>query len=111
MLFMAIVIPVVVEGMTIAHRAGIVADRSRVAAQLADRLLTEVVLTEQWRDGDQTGEFEPDFPGYRWSLTTEAWQEDVMRLVWVEVTYVVQGREFSVRLCTLAPEEVSESEP
>ena len=104
MLFMAIVIPVVVEAMAIANRAAVVAERSRVAAQLADKLLSEATVTNQWRNGDQTGDFEPDYPGYEWRLTTAGWNEDVMRVVSVEVAFLVQGRTSSVRLSTLVSE-------
>ena len=50
MVFVAIVIPVAVEGVLIANRAGTVAERKRVAARLADRLLAELVLTGEWAD-------------------------------------------------------------
>ena len=58
MLFMAIVIPVAVRGVMLANRAGVVAERTRVAAQLADTLLTETVVTESWRYGAQEGDFD-----------------------------------------------------
>ena len=110
MLFMGIVIPVAVRGVMLANRAGVVAERTRVASQLADTLLTEAVVTESWRYGAQDGEFEEEWPGYRWILDTEAWEEDAMRLVRVEVLYDVQDREYSVRLSTLAKEEREEAE-
>ena len=110
MLFMAIVIPVAVRGVMLANRAGVVAERTRVAAQLADTLLTETVVTESWRYGAQEGDFEEEWPGYRWILDTEAWEEDAMRLVRVEVLYDVEDREYSVRLSTLAEEEQEEAE-
>lgn len=101
MIIMAIVIPVIVEGIAIAGRAAVAAERKREAAQLADRVLTEAIVTGQWRDTNQEGSFEPDYPGFYWRLTTETWDEDVMRLVSVEVTFAVQGRESFVRLSTL----------
>ena len=110
MLFMGIVIPVAVRGVMLANRAGVVAERTRVASQLADTLLTETVVTESWRYGAQEGDFEEEWPGYRWILDTEAWEEDAMRLVRVEVLYDVQDREYSVRLSTLAKEEQEEAE-
>lgn len=110
MLFMAIVIPVAVRGVMLANRAGVVAERTRVASQLADTLLTEAVVTELWRDGFQEGDFEEEWPGYRWVLDTEAWEEDSMRVVWVEILFDVQDREYAVRLSTLAAEEQEEAE-
>ena len=105
MLFMAIVIPVTVEGITLANRAGVVAERKRVAVELADLLLTEKVLTQEWDDGDQQGDFGEDWPGYAWTLWNEEWEEAGIRLVGVEVGFQVQGRDYSVGLSTLAEEE------
>jgi hypothetical protein len=104
MLFMAIVVPVMVQGMTVASRAGIAAQRQREAVELADRLLTELVLTDDWRDSDGDGDFGEDWPGYRWVLRDDGWEEDTMREVTVEVLYTVQGRERSVTLTTLTDE-------
>jgi len=105
MLFMAIVIPVTVEGIMIANRAGVAAERKRVAVGLADMLLTEKVVTEEWRDGEQQGDFGEDWPEYNWVLRNETWEEDGMRLISVEVQFQVQGRDYSVGLSTLAEEE------
>lgn len=104
MLFMAIVVPVMVQGMTVANRVGIAAERQREAVELADRLLTELVLTDEWRDSERDGDFGEDWPGYRWVLSDDTWEEDAMRVVSVQVFFKVQGRELSVELTTLADE-------
>lgn len=108
MVFMAIVLPVAFEGMSIATRGSVASQRSREAAQLADGLLTELVATGDWQQGNQDGDFAPEHPGYHWTLKTEDWSEDVMRLLTVEVTYTVQGHDYSVRLSTLTPEAEQE---
>ena len=104
MLFMAIVVPVMVQGMTVASRAGIVAERQREAVELADRLLTELVLTGDWRDSESEGDFGEDWPGYRWVLSDGEWEEDTMLVVSVEVFFQVRGREHSLELTTLVDE-------
>ena len=109
MLFMAIVIPVTVEGIMIANRAGVAAERKRVAVGLADMLLTKKVVTEEWRDGEQLGDFGEDWPEYNWVLRNEAWEEEGMRLISVEVQFQVQGRDYSVSLSTLVEEEEEEA--
>lgn len=101
MLFMAIVIPVTVQGLMVANRAGILAERKRVAAQLADKTLTEMVLTSQWQAGDQSGDYGDDAPDYHWNLTSEQWSEDSMTLVSVVVRFKVQAQDCQVRLSTL----------
>ncbi len=104
MLFMAIVIPVAVEGIAIAGRAGVAAERRREAAQLGDALLTQKVVTGEWQDGAQAGDFGADHPGFRWELTTTDWDQDAMCVVSVEVMFTVQGRSYSERLDTLVSE-------
>lgn len=113
MLFMAIVIPAAVNGIMIANRAGISAERKRVAAQLADQKLTEIIITREWLNGDEEGEFTEeqlggDAPLYRWGLTSYAWEEDAMRVVALTVYYDVQGLEHSVTLSTLDTETEEE---
>ncbi|MCX8036635.1 MAG: type II secretion system GspH family protein [Candidatus Sumerlaeia bacterium] len=106
MVFIAIVIPVAVRAVTFANRAALLAERKRIAAELASRVLTEKVVTDEWRSGgERQGTFGDNYPGYRWVLEDDTWSEDAMREVSVEVFFSVQGFEYSVRLTTLAPEE------
>lgn len=105
LLFMAIVIPVAIEGLRIASRAGIVAERKSVAAQLADSMLNDLIVTGKWREsGQQRGTFGDQWPGFRWMMKNELWNQDALRLVSVEVTYPVQNQEYNVRLSTLMPD-------
>ena len=110
MLFMAIVIPAAVQGLMVANRAGVVAERKAVAARLADGLLTETVLTDGWQDSDDEGDFGEEWPDYRWILESDAWDEDTMQLVSVEVFHFAQGQEFSVRLSTVVEEADDEED-
>ncbi len=109
MLIMAVVIPVVVEGALLANRVGVVAERERTAAILADAVLTEAVVTEGWRDGARSGDFGPAHPGFEWRIYDEAWDVDSLRRITVEVVFEVQGRLYTTQLTTLAPEEESDA--
>jgi general secretion pathway protein I len=110
MLFMAIVIPVAVRGMLVANRIGISAERKRVAAQLAEKILNEKLATEEWRNGDDQGDFGEDRPDYKWELTTQSWEEDEMSVVTVRVTYTVQGQEYAAELSTLGDDTDPDAE-
>jgi type II secretory pathway pseudopilin PulG len=99
--FMAIVIPVAVEGLRIANRAGQVAQRKDVASRIADRVLNEALVTGQMQSSARNGVAQEGFQEYRWSVRVEPWPEDTMRLVTVEVVYPVQGQEYDVHLSTL----------
>ncbi|HOE63750.1 MAG TPA: type II secretion system protein [Candidatus Sumerlaeota bacterium] len=110
MLFMAIVIPVTVRGISFANRLGVLAERKRTAQVLAEKKLNELILDESWREGNQSGEFadsteEADARSqYTWTLETSPWTDDDMRLVIVNVFYKVQETEHSASVATLAVE-------
>jgi hypothetical protein len=98
--FMAIVIPVAVEGMRIANMAGQVGQRKSVATRIADRSLNELLVTGNWRNS-KGGTILEGATEYRWSLLSQPWPQDTMRLVTVQVFFPVQGREYDVQLSTL----------
>lgn len=107
MLFMAVVFPVIINAFLTSNRAGTLAERSRLAAELADMKLNELIVTDDWRDGDTGGDFKPDYPGYTWSAYSDGWEADTMRAVHVTVYFQVQGSEYQVELTTLAGETES----
>ena len=51
LMFMAIVIPVAVEGLRLASRAGEVGERKVTAARIADRVMNELIATGDWQPG------------------------------------------------------------
>ena len=103
LVIMAIVVPVAIEGLRIGNRAGVVALRKGVAVQLADSLLNELIVTGNWRDSAQNGNFGEEWTGYRWRLLNEAWGKDALRMLSIQVIYQVQNREYTVQLSTLVP--------
>jgi type II secretory pathway pseudopilin PulG len=101
LLFMAIVIPVAMQGLSIASRAGVVAERKREAARVAERLLNECIVTTNWNQALRTDTVQEGDRQYRWTLRTESWTESTMELLSAEVVFPVQGTDYSVRLSTL----------
>jgi type II secretory pathway pseudopilin PulG len=89
MVFMAIVIPVVIEALHIASSAGEGALEKTEAARVADNILNQNILTK---------------------LNNEPWEQDPIRLISVEVTYVVRDKNYSVRLCTLVDGSAAQSQ-
>lgn len=103
LLFMAIVIPVALQAMRVAGRAGALAERKREAARVAERILNESVVTTNWNKSALSGTIMEADREYKWQLRTESWTESAdMRLLSVEVDFPVQGEEYSVRMSTLA---------
>jgi prepilin-type N-terminal cleavage/methylation domain-containing protein len=107
MLFLAIVIPVAMQGLRIASLAGEVGQRKVVAARLGNKILNELKVTGQLQNAGQSGVAKQDGLPYRWSVRSQAWTEDTtspMTLVTLTVTYAAQGKDYDVRLSTLEPQ-------
>ena len=103
MLFLAIVIPAAVEAMHLASLAGEVAARKAAATRVADRILNESLVTTNWSGGTQSGKTGEGALNFDWTLTTQAWPEDsAMQVVTAEVKFTAQGKDYSVKLNTLA---------
>jgi hypothetical protein len=112
LLFLAIVIPTAVEVLRIATLAGEVAARKSEAARVADRILSESVVTTNWSGAMQSGTVREGILDFRWTLTSGAWsqnpmpqaqaQASQMELLTAEVTYSAQGKDYSVKSSTLA---------
>ena len=105
LLFMAIVIPAAVEGLHIASLAGTVSERKGEAARVARRLLTESQVTTNGSPSTQGGTLTEGQRQFRWTMHSDLWNQDpnqnVMRLLSVEVFFTAQNREYSVRMSTL----------
>ena len=101
LVFMAIVIPVAVQGLRVANLAGQVGERKAVAIRIAERALSELVVTRQWQTSAQNGSIQEGPVPYRWTMRLEPWNQGALRLLTVQVTFPVQGQDYDVRLSTL----------
>jgi type II secretion system protein I len=101
MTLMAIVIPVTMQALAISNRAGQVAQRKAIAARVADTVLNDYVANSQTTRPVQKGVVEEGAYEFQWNITVENWRQDNMRMVTAEVTYPVQGQEYSVATSTL----------
>lgn len=107
MLFMAIVIPVAMQGLRIASLAGEVGQRKLVAARIGDKVLNELKVTGQLQNASQNGVVQDNGLNYNWSVKSQTWTEDTispMNLVTLTVTYTAQGKKYNVELNTLVPQ-------
>jgi len=102
MLFLAIVIPTAVEALHVASLAGEVAARKSAAARVADRILNESLVTTNWSGAVQSGTVAEGVLNFNWTLTAQDWPEHSMQMLTAEVKYQAQGKDFSVKLSTLA---------
>ncbi len=111
LLFLAIVIPTAVEALHVASLAGEVATRKAAAARVADRVLNESLVTTNWGAGVQSGTITEGILDFKWKLSSENWTGDpaqaaqagqALQVLTAEVTYSAQGKDYSVKLSTLA---------
>lgn len=105
LVFMAILIPVALEGLHIASRAGEVAARKSEAALVAEKVLNESIVTTNWNTTVQNGTVRQGNRDFRWTLRNDPWDKDpnqtVIRLLSAEVVFSAQGRDYSMRMSTL----------
>ena len=104
LLFMAIVIPVALNGLRIASLAAQVGERKTVAARVAERVLNEQTLPSSGTTGgnNTSGNITEGPYEYRWTIESAPWTEGTLQLKTVKVTYQVQGRDYEVTVSTLA---------
>ncbi len=100
---MAIVIPVAMEGMSVASRAGILGQRKAVAMRVAERMLNELMVETQTQQSSSSGSVADGDTSYAWTMRTENWAEDAMQQMTVAVTFTVQGNNYEVSVTTLLP--------
>src|ERR1043165_9812846 len=76
LVFMAILIPVALEGLSLASRAGEVAARKSEAAMVAERVLNENVVTTNWNTSVQNGVVRQGIRDFHWTLRNDPWDKD-----------------------------------
>src|SRR5690349_8237157 len=71
LLFMAIVIPVAMQAIRIANRAGVMSQRKAVATRIAERMLNEMIVTSQYQGTSLKGVINEAQQQYEWIMRTE----------------------------------------
>ncbi len=105
LLLMAIVIPVALQGLQVASRAGEMAQRKMIATRIGNMEMNSLKVMNQL-NGAGTGVVQDHGITYRWSVKCQGWTEDPISQLsqaTVTVTFPVQGRDFEVHLSTLIP--------
>src|SRR2546430_9112748 len=73
LVFMAIVIPVAVQGLRIANLSGQVAVRKSEASRVAERVLSESILTPYWNKSTLSGAAFEGLHQFRWQIRNQPW--------------------------------------
>jgi prepilin-type N-terminal cleavage/methylation domain-containing protein len=101
MVLIAMIMPVAMRSISLCTRLASQSRRQMEAASLAKAKLTELIVTGQWQDGNQKGQFEKEWPGYEWSMTVTNWTDASVRALELTVSWRSMGRQRGVTLSTL----------
>ena len=114
LLFMAILIPVTMQGVSVASRAGILGQRKATAMRIAERVLDEQILSGQMATATPYGSIVEGDTSYAWTMKSDPWPEEftiIMNVVTVRVEFEVQGTTFDVAVSTLYDPAVTTTAP
>lgn len=108
LLLVAIVLPVVMQGISLATGAASSAKRRTEAVSLAQSKMAELYATEGWRGGSLSGRF-TSFDGvnaadYSWRADVTGWTEPYVRQLAVHVSWDRTAGEQTITLTTLVYE-------
>ena len=106
LLLLALVLPAVMQGITLANGVGGTARRRTEAAGLADEKLNELLaLSNNQVPTNGSGDFSPNFPDYSWQMTVQSnWPLDTTGSLYqvdLSVFWTDYGRKQSLTLSTL----------
>jgi len=74
---LAVVMPAIMSAITSAQGLASDAKRRGEATGLAQAKLSQIVVSQQYVNGNLSGDFSPNNPGYKWQATVQAWPNDV----------------------------------
>ena len=97
----AIVLPVAMQGISIATGLASVTRQRAEAVALAESKLNELVITNQSQTAAISGDFAPQHPDYRWEALASDWEEANMRQLQITVAWTSRGSQRQVVLSTL----------
>lgn len=97
----AVLLPAVLRGVSLATALASQTRQRTEAAALAKLKLDELAVTRTWRTGEMTGDFGPDWPDYRWTASTGDWMAGAARELDVTVTWTSRRGEHAMTISTL----------
>jgi prepilin-type N-terminal cleavage/methylation domain-containing protein len=103
MVVIALVLPVALQGVSLAMQLGADAKLRGEAAQLAKGKLDELTATGAWKDQKLNGEFESQagLPAMSWTAEAGGWGNGTLNELTVTVTYTTAGKTRAVTMATL----------
>lgn len=100
---LALVVPVAMEALAVASRAGELGQRKAAAMRVGERVLEELLLGGDLPSGSSGGVAQEGAFEYPWSMRVENWPEDALQQMTVAVTFTVRGGTHEIQVATLLP--------
>jgi prepilin-type N-terminal cleavage/methylation domain-containing protein len=97
----ALVVPAVLQAVTVTMQVGADAKLRGEAAQLAKGKLDELAATGDWKDGKLQGDFDGQTQTMHWTGDVQGWNDGNVSQLSVSVTYKTAGKERAVTMTTL----------
>ena len=101
MLMIAIALPVIMHGISMATNVASLSRQRNQAAALAQLKLGELISTGQWQNGGLSGSFDPEFPGVQWSAEVNTWTEPEVSELDLHVTWIQRNQTQNLTVSTL----------
>jgi general secretion pathway protein I len=98
---MAIVLPVVMYGISMSTGLAEGAKQRAQATALAEEKLDQMIVELGGTLGLSSGDFGDEAPGFSWQSDMTQWEEPNMNQLQVTVTWTARGRQRSVAVSTL----------
>ena len=106
-ILVAIVLPVAMQGISLAASVAGMARHKAEAAVLAQSKLHELQATREWQGGNLNGDCGEDHPEFHWQAVLSPWQTTTLQQLDVQVSWTSGGREQSVIVSTLVDPEAN----
>jgi prepilin-type N-terminal cleavage/methylation domain-containing protein len=103
LMLIALVVPVAMEAMSVASRAGELGRRKAAAVRVGERVLGQLLAEGQLASGNSSGVAQEGPFEYPWAVRVENWPEDALQLATVTVTFSMRGATQEIALATLLP--------
>ena len=101
MALLAIVLPAVIQGISLCLATAGYAEDQALAAGLAQAKLEDLVVARQWERAELSGDFGNDWRGFQWTAELADWEGSTLRELAVTVTWQRRGRQHSATVATL----------
>lgn len=101
LLLIGLILPVAMQGVSLASMLASDSSRKYEALDLAETKLAEILLQQDWQSGSGSGKFEDGYDRYRWEMDVSGWTMTGLKQVHLKVYWQQRNRQRNIILSTL----------